>query len=1021
MPEQILKSPGYYDREIDLSARQTQPSGIPAGVIGAATFGPAFVPVELGSYPDFEARFGPLNPKFVAGYSVIKWLENRNNVWFVRLLGAGANTTIAEFENTRTKGIVRSAGMQITGSTVSATDLRHKGAVQFIAARHKVTGSEAYGYPPMFTDNASIGLSGSFAYLVRASIMTTNDARVMVFDTTETFTGLLDDAATIDDTSTSAVYRKFKVAISSSAGSSWSSDDGFAGVKIFTASLDPSSDDYVGKRLNTDPEKFVDSKHLLYADFAVDAELATVASGSGNSMSVVVLSGSSNASLSSGDSTMTFRDAFGRFDTRYTTPRTPWIISQPFAGVEQNLFYFESISDGEYANCKFKVSIAGIRASTDPRNDFGTFTVVVRAFDDTDYNPKVLEQFNNVNLNPNDDNYIAKIIGDTKFSFNWDSESPDDRRLILTGKNSNKSKLIRVVMNDAVDTGMVSAESLPFGFRGINTLLTNTLLTDTTPTLAMSRLGGSGSFGQQLTGSIVPALPMRFKVTRGEVTASANYTGQSGPTEVVDSRLYWGVKFERTNNVLNSNVSQEANKLVRNLIKFNGIEKLDVTVSGAFADTFNNNKFSLSKVALAELSITAVTVSVAQHMKEAAYIHNVTPDATNYYAADGAYGNRVTFGTLLAKGQPADFNRFSDFMKFTTVFQGGWDGVNILDKNAVAFDDRATSVESSSVGYGGANGSFTSPGATTNVNYSGIGQYNNAVFAYKTAVDMMTDEIRSKINVLDLPGQRDPIVTDYAAQKNKSFDLSFYLMDIPVYDFNDVRIFDGETSRFIDVRKTATRFDQRGIDNDSVAAYFPNVTMDDIVNNKRVTVPGSVAAMAAISFNDKVGYPWFAPAGFNRAALNFVTNTQVRISQPERNTLFDARINPIVKFPNEGYVFFSQTTLKQGKSLLSSINVKRMILEVKRLVAEVGNRLLFEQITPALRQQFVKETSQRLSTVQTNRGLEAFKVICDDSNNTQVDVDANRMNGRIKLIPTTAVEYVLIDFIITAGGNVAFI
>ena len=139
MPQQILRAPGFYEREIDLSIRETQPSGIPAGVAGAAQKGPAFVPVELGSYLDFEARFGQLDPKFVAGYAVSKWLENRNSLWFVRLLGAGANTITQDFENKRTKGIVKNAGFQITGSTVSATDLRHRGAVQFLVAKHRVT------------------------------------------------------------------------------------------------------------------------------------------------------------------------------------------------------------------------------------------------------------------------------------------------------------------------------------------------------------------------------------------------------------------------------------------------------------------------------------------------------------------------------------------------------------------------------------------------------------------------------------------------------------------------------------------------------------------------------------------------------------------------------------------------------------------------------------------------------------------------------------------------------------------
>lgn len=1015
MPQQILRAPGFYDREIDLSVRETQPSGVPAGIAGAAQKGPAFVPVELGSYLDFEARFGSLDPKFVAGYAVDKWLANRNSVWFMRLLGAGANTTTADFENTRTKGIVKNAGFQISGSVVGGGDSRHQGSVQFLVAKHKVTGSEAVGYPVLFTDNSSVALGSSFAYLLRSVIFAAADTRIMVMNTNETFNGLIDDAATIDDTTSSPTYRKFKLVISSSAGSSWAADDGFAGVKIFTASLDPSSDDYVGKRLNTDPDKFAEAKHLLWGDFAVDAEIATVASGSGNDNSVAILSGSSVTSTTSGDTTMPFRSAFGRFDTRYTTPKTSWFISQPFSGIEHNLFYIESLSDGEYANSKYKISISGIKASTDPKNDYGTFTVLVRAFDDTDLSPKVIEQFNNVNLDPSSPKYIARVIGDMKYSFGWDAVSEADRVLSVSGEFPTRSKFIRVVMNPAIKEYGLPAKSLPFGFRGPNVLLTNSTATDTATVPATSRLAGSGSIGV-LSGAIMPAVPMRFKVTRGAVTSSANYTGQSGPTEIADSRFYWGIKFERNNSIFDTNTTSEANRFIASLTKFHGIEKLDTVATGSVADTFNNNKFTLARVALAEQTLATVTSSVAIHMKEAAYIHNGSPSVSNGYIVDSLYGNRVTFATILSTGTAADFNRFSDYMKFTNIMFGGFDGTNVLDKNARRFDDRSTSAESGSVGYGVANASYTSPGAATGTNYSGYGVNNNSVFAYRTAINVLTDPINSKINLLALPGQRDPLVTDYATDKNKSYDLSFYIMDIPSYDSDGVRIFDGETGKYIDVEKTKDEFDSRAIDNDSCASYFPSFTMEDTVNNRRVIVPASVAAIAAFGFSDRVAHPWFAPAGFNRAALDFVKGTQVKINQPERNDLFDTRINPIVKYPSDGYVFTSQRTLAQGTGLDSSINVRRLMLEIKRLVSDIGNSLMFEGITPSLRSLFVSRTSSALSIIQTNKGVEKFQVICDDSNNTQSDVDALRMKGLIKIFPTTSVEYILIDFIVTPSG-----
>jgi len=1011
MPEQVLKSPGYYDREIDLSVRVAEPTGTPTTVVGAARKGPAFVPTTLGSYPDFETKFGSLDPKLVAGYAVQQVLASKPAAVFIRTLGAGANTVSTDFYNTIAKGIVVNAGMQVTGTVVGGGDNRHAGAVQFIVAKHKVTSSEAFGFP-MFSDNDSFTLTSNYAYLVRATLFTTYDTRIMLMNSNESFGGLLDDAATIDDTSTNSTYRKFKIAISSSAGASFAKDDGNAGVRILTASLDPSDTTYIGKILNTDPEKFETYKHLLYSDFAVDGEIAPVASGAGNSNSVAVVSGTINTSATSGDTSLVFRNAFGRFDTRFTTPKTPWFISQPFGATEYDLFYAESLDDGAYANNKYKISVINIKASSDPRNDFGTFTLVVRQFDDTDMEPKVLEQFNNLSLNPSDDSYVAKAIGDKKVAFFFDVEEESDRKLKITGKNPVRSKFIRVIMNPDLEAGRLPLKCLPFGFRGFEFLNTNTLLADSQPSSTVARLNASGTFDARMTGSILPPMPYRFKVTRGEISASSVFTGAPGPNEVVDTRLYWGVKFERNSNVMNTNIASEPNTLISSLTKFQGIKKLDTLVSGTRVDAFNNNKFTLARVALSNQTLTTVTASAAQHMKETAYIRNGVPDPSNYYISDGAWGNRVTFATLLSKGASSDFNRFSDFAKFTTVMVGGWDGINILDQTAGRFSDKATSTETG----GAANGNYTSPGATSGVNYSGVGVLNNAVHSFRTAVNIATDTIIANNNVLAIPGQREPLVADYATQKNSDYGLSFYIMDIPNYDADGNRIFDGDIGRFIDVRKTADSFDSRAIDNNAVAAYFPNFVMDDTINNRRVTVPASVAGVAAFSFNDKVAYPWFIPAGFNRNALNFVVIPATRINQPDRDKLFDVRINPIVKFPSEGYVFFSQRTLQQAKTALESINVKRMLLEVKRIIVELGNKILFEQMTSSLRSQFIKDASSQLSTIQLQRGIELFQVVCDDTNNNEQDRQANRMNAQVRIVPTRGVEYIVMDFIVTNSG-----
>lgn len=1008
MASQIFKFPGFFDREIDLTATETTPVGVPAGVVGASEKGPAFIPYTLGSFDDFRVRFGDLNTDLAAPYAVDKFLDSRNALTFVRVLGAGANQTTAHIDTTRTQGTVTNAGFAVSASQVGNGSV---GAVQLLVARHVVTGSEAFGFP-LFSNNNTYFTTGSAdeVYLVRGMIFSSNDTKVQILGATESWAQDTDSLATADSDG------KFKVVISSSAGATFGNDDGFAGVRILTASLDPSSDDYYAKLLNTDPTRFEDEKVYVHADFAVDATIASVGTGSGD---IMIASGSANTSATSGDTSQPFRQMFGRFDTRYTTPGTSYFISQPYGDTEYDLFRIEAIDDGLYANNKYKISIAALQKSSNPRNEHGTFTLLVRTFDDTDAEPKIIEQFNNLTLDPSSDNYIAKVIGDKKAFFNFDVENEEDRRIVVQGKFPNRSKYIRVVMNPEIERGTsVPKSALPFGFRGQPMLNTNSLLVDATGSggfASLQRLAASGSANERMYAAVVPPVPLRFKVTRGDIdTTGGGLIGAPGSTEITDGRYYWGVKFGRVDNVLNPNITTRENKFIASVNGFLGIEKLDAIVTGSALDKFNNNKFTLARVALGNGALADVTSSVDVHMRETAYIRNGKPDVTNYQITDSGV-DRVTFATLFHKGSTAAvFNRFSDFTKFSTVMFGGWDGTNILDKNAATFNDRATSAEARGSTFGNTNASFVSPGFATNQN--GTGVTNNSIFSYRVASDIITDSIASNINLLAVPGQREPLVVDYVADRVRDFGIALYVQDLPNYNGDGDRIFDGDSGQYVDVENTADSFEARALDNFYAASYFPNIVLDDDVNGRRVTVPASVAALAALGFNDKVAYPWFAPAGFNRASLDFVTLTQTRIRQAQRERLFAVNVNPIVKFPNEGYVIFAQNTLKQDESALQSINVQRMVSDVKRQVIDIGNRVIWEQITPELQTELVKNITNALSVVQARQGIERFRVISDNTNNTDADRNENKMNVRVEFVPTRSIEFIAIDFIITRSG-----
>ena len=1086
MAEQVFRSPGFFEQEIDLSQPRRAPAGVAAGIVGTALQGPAFVPVTVGSFADFQTKFGGLDSNYFGPFAVREWLRNRNAATFMRVLGAGANDTAAQIATTQELGTVTNAGFRIDSTAIG--NRFYEGPVQFICAKHYVSASGPspdYGFP-VFSDNRSfLERAGSgqdnIVNLVRSVLFTASGTRFQISDGDSVLSAssvsrydsastslLLDDFAKLDVTNDAT----FKLIISSSSGTSFASDDGIAGARIMTASLNPEHVSYIGKILNRDPRKFQSEEHLLYLDLPVEHELAPVA---GQLLGAIGLCSGSAVQGAAGSDGGAFRNLFGRFDTRYTTPTTPAIISQPFGNREYDLMRFETISDGAYTNDSYKISIANIRKSSDLRNPYGTFEVQVRRFKDNDINTQIIERYPGCTLNPNSDDYVARLIGDKKVYFDFDADTDSERRLVIQGKYPNRSPTVRIIMDRAVERGDVPGEALPFGFRGIPVIKTSDSLTDV-DTVALKNLegvpvgnavtssvaytggayafaGGNrmvasssvefhgnsgdetlgvGKFLTAVTSSIVPPLPFRFKATRGQVdagvdgAAAPSVLGQKGSKERVDNRFYWGVKTTKipptgsvTFSVLNTNVSNVHNPLIDAYTKMQGIAKLDALVTGSAVDLFNDNKFTLARVALynklnSSNQISDITGTANQHMIEACYIRNGVPDSAHATIADpiGSYGNRITMATLV-NSSSVHFNRFVDFNKFTTIFYGGFDGLNILDKDNFYMNDKASSVATD----GKAATDYTSTGLA-NGNVAGTGILNNIVFAYRQAARLMTDEMTVNTNLLAIPGIKDPLVTDVAAAGAKSNSMIMYVMDIPAYSDGKARLFADSTAQ-VDIRETSEQFDSRVVDNNYAATYFPDVIIEDDINNTNVAVPSSIAALVAIGFNDKVGYPWFAPAGFNRGALDKVRNTTSRLTAGDRDELYDARINPIATFPtNSGatFVIFGQKTLQLAKSALDRVNVRRMLLEVKRQVVQVANRILFEPNNAATRARFIGQISPLLALVQAQAGIESFQVVCDDSNNTPEDVESNRLNGRIVVVPTRAVEFIAIDFIITNSG-----
>jgi hypothetical protein len=206
------------------------------------------------------------------------------------------------------------------------------------------------------------------------------------------------------------------------------------------------------------------------------------------------------------------------------------------------------------------------------------------------------------------------------------------------------------------------------------------------------------------------------------------------------------------------------------------------------------------------------------------------------------------------------------------------------------------------------------------------------------------------------------------------------------------------------------------VDSNMTATYYPWVKTIDVNTNKLISVPPSVLLPGVFAANDRVAAEWFAPAGLNRGGLVGAVSVINRLTQSEKDTLYEGKVNPIVQFPGQGIVVFGQKTLQDKPSALDRINVRRLLLTVRKYIASTSRYLVFEQNTSETRNRFLNIVNPYLESIQQRQGLYAFRVVMDDSNNTPDVIDRNIMKGSIFLQPTKTAEFIQIDFNILPTG-----
>ena len=356
--------------------------------------------------------------------------------------------------------------------------------------------------------------------------------------------------------------------------------------------------------------------------------------------------------------------------------------------------------------------------------------------------------------------------------------------------------------------------------------------------------------------------------------------------------------------------------------------------------------------------------------------------------------------------------------KFTLYPYGGFDGWDIYREYRTNSDTFALGQTGYKRGAAPSSQFPTATGWGAFKQISGPNQEvwaNTDYYAYKWGQSTFANPEAVNINVFTTPG------IDYVNNSNLVEDAidmvetdradSIYICTTP--DFNlFLPTFSDVSEGLIYPQETVDNLEETGIDSNYTATYYPWVLTRDSVNNTQIYLPATAEVTKNLALTDNIAFPWFASAGYTRGLVNSI-KARKKLTQEDRDTLYKGRINPIATFSDVGTVIWGNKTLQIRESALDRINVRRLLLQARKLISAVAVRLLFEQNDDKVRQDFLDSVNPILDSIRRDRGLIDFRVTVS---NTPEDLDSNTLTGKIFLKPTRALEYIDIEFVITPTG-----
>jgi len=943
MATQVFVSPGVYTSERDLTFITRQVGVTTLGLVGETTIGPAFQPIFISNYGEFQSFFGGLNatkvkdngfPQYELPYIAKSYLSQSNQLFVTRVLGfsgydAGLawGITLDGALDPATSGITNSGTSYSPFIRFSATSagtvtslVSSDPFVQTLINQGLLTPNLAFlgtagtgttaNIGPVYNKVGSTFSGASFNIYVNATSYTGAGMTTSVTGTTTGVTvyysgsaysdvenqlvALLRSRASINVSNqlpsfevTGATGVIFNPAYSSSTTNplgvfSLSGNSTTQGLFNYQVSLDRTQTNYLPRVLGRTAQ---DGNTALYVEEFFPNMFRTLnADGKIRGIKQTVTN---------------YSNTFSDYLREYSPAVTPYVVSELRGNKVLRLFRLWTISDGNAANEQFKISITNIKPDTKE------FDVRVRGFYDTDAAPVILESFSRCTMDPTSANYIARRIGS------------------LDGEYISRSSYILVEVDDTSDT----SDAFPAGFIGFP-------IRDY----------------QSNSNSTVINPDIMYKTAYGVFENKRKYYLGLSETVGIDADFFDYKGVPTTNNPdmwtgLTNGFHMD-------------IDATGVTIDNVFV-VINSSGGTYSPVFLFD-------VGAAEFRTEAGL-------------------NGGPYEKIYAR-------------KFTMVPYGGFDGWDVY-RTRRSNTDRFT-----------INGTYGAAGLTSGafqnrtLSNGDLG-INSDYYAYLEAIWTFRNPEAVNINVFATPGIDAFDNTNLIEESIEMIETeradSLYVLTTPDYYNGSI----------LSVEEVVDYMDGM-YDSNYSCTYWPWVQITDTENNVLMWVPPTRDVVRNIALTDNIAFPWFAVAGIQRGDVDAI-QARKKLTQSDRDNLYENRINPIATFTSDGIKIWGNKTLQVKETALNRINVRRLLLQARKLISAVSIRLLFEQNDSVVRNQFLSLVNPILDNIRSERGLTDFRVVLS---NDPEDIDRNQLTGQIFLKPTRSLEFIQIEFVIMNTG-----